>query len=126
MAASDPYIQSLARRHHLHPAAGPGSAADDLAVRALTAEMRHLAVRVKIAGTWTVENFTPGGAPKAGAEYRPDAYIRSLLDRHRLADRPGESASALTRRAMLGDIKTRSHAAQAATSRRLRGPQPRP
>jgi hypothetical protein len=124
MATTDPYIKSLAETHHLHR----GTDTDDLAIRALTAEIRHLAVRAKIAGSWTVENFTPGGQPRAGADYRLDAYIRSLLDRHRLRARAGENDAALTHRAMLaelGQIKHRAQAAQHALRRRRR-PKPRP
>jgi hypothetical protein len=111
----DPYIASLSDIHHLRPGTDNG----DPTVRALTAETRHLIVRMKIAMAWSRENLTDDMEPKAGAAfYRIDAFICSLVDRHHLSARPGESDISLTLRALgteFGAIGSRAQTVLKAT-----------
>jgi len=106
----DPFIASLSHIHSLRPDADNG----DLTVRALTAETRHLMVRMEIAIAWGRENLTDDMEPKAGAAfYRIDAFIRSLVDSHHLSALPGESDISLTLRALGTEFGAIGNRAQA-------------
>lgn len=94
----DAFIRCLAELHHLD------TAAPELARRAVTAEMRHLAIRANTAASWSRQHWTTSHEPAAGADYRIDAYVRSLAARHAITAAPGEGDIDVTRRAMLAEL----------------------
>ncbi|GAA1966374.1 hypothetical protein [Catenulispora subtropica] len=98
-----PYIRDVIAKNHIRPE--PDDTDDlDAAVRATDAELRSIAVRQKVFYLWLDEHWTRQGVPAAGADFRLDAYIRALVDRHGLTRQAGEDDAELAHRALAAEV----------------------